>query len=79
MPQYFYLIFSCLFQNFKGSPEEQGSPIAIPVDFKFVPLKELIIKITITNEDGEEKPTKAVDVSVKGCILGKKGKQIDQV
>ena len=60
-----------LLQTFKGSPEEEGSPITIPVDLKFVPLKEVTIRIKITNEDGELKPTKAIDVSVKGCVLGK--------
>ena len=59
-----------LFQTFKGSPEERGSPLTIPVKSNFVPLKELNIKIKITDEDGEEKKTKSVDVDIKGCTLG---------
>ena len=58
-------------KTFKGSPEEEGSPLTIPVDPKFVPLKEVSIKIKITDEDDEVKETKAIDVQVKGCVLGK--------
>ena len=57
-------------QTFKGSPEEEGSPLTIPVDPKFVPLKEVKIQIKITDEDDEEKETKAIDVQLKGCLLG---------
>ena len=59
------------FQTFKGSPEEEGSPLTIPVDPKFVPLKELNIKMTVLDEDDEKKELKAIDVQVKGCQLGK--------
>ena len=62
----------CLFfiKTFKGSPEEEGSPLTIPVKPKFVPLKEVHIKIKITDEDDEEKKIKAIDVQLKGCNLG---------
>ena len=58
-------------QVFKGSPEEEGSPLTIPVDYNFVPLKEVTISIKIVDEDGEEKQAKNVDISIKGCVLGK--------
>lgn len=57
-------------QKFKGSPEEEGSPLTIPVDLKFVPLKEVLVKVKIVDEDEEEKETRAVDVQVKGCVVG---------
>ena len=66
------LLLGYIFQTFKGSPEEEGTPITIPVHSDVVPLKEMDIKIKVTNEDGEAKPIKAIDVSVKGCLLGMK-------
>ena len=58
------------FQTFKGSPEEEGSPLTVPVNLKFVPVKEVILKVKVTDEDDEEKEIKAVDIQVKGCVLG---------
>ena len=36
-----------------------------------MPVKEVRIKIKVTDEDDEEKEIKAVDVQIKGCNLGK--------
>ena len=44
--------------------------MTVPVNLKFVPVKEVILKVKVTDEDDEEKEIKAVDVQVKGCVLG---------